>query len=127
MKKIFLLVFFLSVGITSWAQKVNENSISIEEFKQAIKSDSSLVILDVRTSEELEGHLGKIENIINLPLQQLKEKIHELDKFKGKNIAVICLSGYRSSIAAGILKENGFNAKSVDGGMQAYRENERER
>lgn len=124
MKKIFLLVFILSLGFTSWALQISENSISIEDFKQAIKSDTNLLILDVRTPEELKGPLGQIDSVVNIPAQRLKERIHELDKFKEKNIAVICRSGHRSSIAVAILKDSGFNAKSVVGGMQAYRQSE---
>lgn len=94
--------------------------ISVEEMNKR-SNDSSLIILDVRTPEELKGSLGKIEGVINIPLQQLKDRLHELQQYKNKEIAVICRSGNRSNTAAKILNENGFNAYNVTGGMIEYR------
>jgi len=95
-------------------------AISVEEMNKR-SNDTSFVILDVRTPEELKGPLGKIEGVINIPLQQLKDRLHELQPYKNKEIAVICRSGNRSNTAAKILNENGFNAFNVTGGMIEYR------
>jgi len=115
---------FVIINFISCAQ--DKNSITINQFKEKIKNDSSLVILDVRTPQELSGPLGHLNGIINIPVQELQERVHELDKYKDKEIAVICRTGHRSSIAANILNKDGFNAVSVSGGMTAYRENEKQ-
>ena len=85
-----------------------------------MKTDSSLVILDVRTPAELAGSLGKIDGVINIPVQKLEVKINELNSYKNKNIDVICRTGHRSRIATDILLKHGFKAKNVLGGMTKY-------
>ncbi|MCB0749784.1 MAG: rhodanese-like domain-containing protein, partial [Ignavibacteriae bacterium] len=64
--------------------------------------------------------LGQIKGVINIPVQVLSQRINELDKYKDKNIAVICRSGNRSVMATKIMQAKGFKAKNVLGGMQAY-------
>jgi hypothetical protein len=49
-------VFFL---VNFFVQDKTSKSMSVEELKQKMLTDSSLVILDVRTPEELQGELGK--------------------------------------------------------------------
>jgi len=94
------------------AQNNSENSITIPILKEKFVSDSSLIILDVRTPEELNGPLGKLDGVINIPVQ-------ELEKYKERETAVICRTGRRS--ATDILIQNGFNAKNVLGGMVEYK------
>lgn len=104
----------------SCAQNKNIPEMSVDELKEAMNKDSSLVILDVRTPEELKGPLGKINGVINIPIQELHDRVNELTKYKEKPIAVICRTDNRSKIGASILIENGFNAKYVPGGMIKY-------
>jgi len=95
--------------------------ITVEELKEKMKTDTSLVILDVRTPEELSGPLGKIDGVLAIPLDELQEKIAEVEKLKGRDIAVICRTGHRSKKAQGILEKNGIKAMNVLGGMTEYR------
>jgi len=132
LKILAALLILFSLNMISCAQEDSKNSMSISELKNKMKSDlpagkagSTLIILDVRTPEELRGSLGKIDEVINIPIQQLEERIHELDKYKGKEIAVICRSGNRSKTGTAILNANGFNAKNVLGGMIEYRDSEK--
>jgi rhodanese-related sulfurtransferase len=59
--------------------------------------------------------------VFNIPIDELEERINELNEYKEYDIAVICRSGRRSERGTNILNENGFNAKNVVGGMQEYR------
>lgn len=95
-------------------------NISIDEFDKKLKTNAVLV-LDVRTAAECKGPYKKIPAAINIPLQELTARIKELDKFKNREIAVICQSGSRSRSAAKYLNKNGFNALNVLGGMSAYK------
>lgn len=62
-------------------------------------------ILDVRTPAEFaEGHYA---NAVNLPVQQLKERLAEAGP-KDKPVLVYCRSGHRSAMAKKILVENGW-------------------
>lgn len=109
----------------SIAQQSNEAEITTEDLINKMNSDSTLVILDVRTKEELTGPLGHIEGIVHIPVNELMQRMDELEKFRNQKIAVICRSGNRSGIAAKILREYNFNAINVKGGMIDYRKKEK--
>ncbi len=95
--------------------------ISVTELKEQMKNDTSLVILDVRLPEELTSSLGKIDSVINIPVQELEDRVGELAPYKNKQIAVICRTGNRSHYATQFLNKHGFKAKNVLGGMVEYR------
>jgi len=76
-------------------------------------------ILDVR--EPIELAVESIPGAINIPLGQLRARLNELPK--DKEIHVICRSGQRAYLATSLLKQNGFNAKNVAGGMLSYAHN----
>ena len=122
-----LIGFFVTVLILSnfvaCAQTVPpENNITVKELKTKMKENPDLIILDVRTPKELNGPLGKIDGAINIPVQELDKRVDELDRYKDKEIAVICRTDNRSSIATKILMGHGFNkVENVKGGMTAYR------
>ncbi len=113
-KNLFVLFTFF-ITINGCAQ--SENDIQVKDLKEKIITDSNLVILDVRTPQELIGELGKIDGVINIPIQELESRIDELDQYKEKEIAVICRSGNRSGRAVKILQPMGFNVYNVAGGM----------
>ena len=117
---VIVLIFFTVISF-SCAQEKSGTDITVAQLKQQMKTDSTLVILDVRTPPELSGALGQIDNVVNIPVQELEKRIDELKKYMDKNIDVICRTGHRSRIATDILIKNGFNAKNVLGGMTQYR------
>lgn len=77
------------------------------------------LILDVREqSEWVDGHIAKARHI---PLGQLKNRLGDLEKHKGKAIVAVCRSGNRSGHACRVLKSAGFdNLHNLAGGMQAW-------
>lgn len=89
-----------------------------------MKTDSTLVILDVHNPYELEGPLSHFAGTVNIPVQDLEKRVGELDKFKNNNIVVICRTGNRSTLGTKILRDHGFKAKNVLGGMTEFREEE---
>jgi rhodanese-related sulfurtransferase len=120
-KKLLVVLLVFLFALTSCAQNNSSNQLSVKELMDRIsKKDTSIVILDVRTIEELNGPLGKIEGAIHIPVQELELRFHELDIYKDKNIAVICRTQNRSTVAADFLREKGFNAVCVFGGMSEY-------
>lgn len=112
-----LILFFTN----ACAQQPGENDITVQQLKEKMKTDSTLIILDVRMTEELTGELGQIEGVVNIPVQELEKRIDEIEKYKNKNIAVICRSGVRSARATEFLNKKGFEAKNILGGMIEYR------
>lgn len=80
--------------------------ISIEESKKLINEGEVTLILDVRNEDEFaEGHL---KNAIQIPVNELKENLSDIEKFKDELVLVYCRTGKRSAEAMDILKENGF-------------------
>lgn len=123
--KFLLLLIFITSAATVSCQSNNQSeqddvNMTVASLKEAMKSDSNLVILDVRTPQELVGEHGQIEGVINIPVQVLSQRINEMEEHKDKNIAVICRSGNRSVFATKIMKAKGYKVKNVLGGMKAY-------
>jgi rhodanese-related sulfurtransferase len=117
--KLFISLFLFS--FYSCAQNGSTNSLTVNELKEKIKNnDSTLVILDVRSDAELTGALPKIEGALHIPVQELGKRFGELEKYKDKEIIVVCRTQNRSSKASQFLNEKGYNTKFVKGGMQEY-------
>ena len=124
-KYLIYYILFSAVIFIGCAQTDEENVITVEQLREMMSSDSSLVLLDVRNPHELEDKsLGHIDGVLNIPLPELEKRLGELDEFKDKDIAVICRSGRRSGTATDLLIKNGFNAVNVLGGMIQYRATE---
>jgi NADPH-dependent 2,4-dienoyl-CoA reductase/sulfur reductase-like enzyme/rhodanese-related sulfurtransferase len=74
------------------------------------------LLLDVRTNGE---HLrGAIEGSINIPVDELRSRISELDMTK--EIMVYCQIGLRGYIATRILIQNGFRVRNLSGGYRTF-------
>lgn len=110
------------LNLLACAQQEEDSVISMEEFIEKYNSDSTVVVLDVRTEAEFSGPLGKLDGVINIPIQELDARYMELSEYKDQEIEVICRTGNRSGTATQFLREKGFNAKNVLGGMTEYRE-----
>ena len=75
------------------------------------------VVLDVRTAKEWEEK--HIAGSVNVPLNHLQERLAEVPR--GRRIAVLCAGGYRSSIAASLLHQEGIvGLEEMAGGMAAW-------
>lgn len=91
-------------------------TINAKEFLE--KNKQKIQIVDVRDDEEL--ILGKIENSINIPKQELSYNLEKLDKTK--QIIVYCKTGDRSDEATDELNSLGYDAFSLEGGFKQYQE-----
>ena len=78
--------------------------------------DGSVTLLDTRTVGEFRR--GHIDGFRNIPVDELRERIGELET--GKPVYVICQSGLRSYIATRILEGYGFDAYNFAGGFRFY-------
>ena len=102
-------------------QKVE--GISVDDLKQRIAAGVPLVLLDVRNPEELQGPLGQLPRVRNIPVGDLAKRLTELESFKNAEIVTICRSGGRSHTAAQILMQAGFqNVRGLMGGMTAWKQ-----
>ena len=78
--------------------------------------DGSVILLDVRTTSEYGN--GHIEGFKNIPVDELRERLDEIEK--DKPVYVICQSGLRSYIGTRILEGNGYKAYNFSGGFRFY-------
>ena len=78
--------------------------------------DGSVTLLDVRTVREYGN--GHIEVFKNIPVDELRERLDEIEK--DKPVYVICQSGLRSYIGTRILEGNGYKAYNFSGGFRFY-------
>ncbi len=115
---------YLDGGIDSWtaAEKETDRVISISAQEFAKKYDTEeLNVLDVRKQSEWEAE--HIENSENRPLDYLNEEMKQVDP--NKQYHLHCAGGYRSMIAASILKSRGYHdVIDVAGGFKAISETE---
>ena len=78
--------------------------------------DGSVILLDTRTAWEYSS--GHIEGFVNIPVDELRERLDEIEP--GKPVYVICQSGLRSYIATRILEGHGYEAYNFAGGFRFY-------
>lgn len=104
-------------GVVFFGQPGNKKAVSVENAQAMIVKDSSVVILDVRTPAEYTGELGHVKHSILIPIQELEQRLGELDSCKGRTILAICRTGRRSGNATEILAPHGFKVLNVEGGM----------
>lgn len=83
---------------------------------EKLQSDGSITLLDTRTKGEY-AH-SHAQGFINIPVDELRERIDELDK--SKPVYVMCQSGLRSYIACRILSQEGYDCYNFSGGYRFY-------
>jgi NADPH-dependent 2,4-dienoyl-CoA reductase/sulfur reductase-like enzyme/peroxiredoxin family protein/rhodanese-related sulfurtransferase/TusA-related sulfurtransferase len=83
----------------------------------AVNPAENQLLLDVRTPAEVEA--GTIPGAVNVPLDELRERLGELPK--EKEILVFCQAGLRGYLACRILTQHGFNCRNLTGGYKTYR------
>ena len=85
----------------------------------AANKDGFAAVVDVRTVREYET--GHVPGAINIPLDELANRMSELDAHKGKDLAMICQSGRRSAKATTMLKDAGFEkVHNIEGGTGGW-------
>ncbi|MBS1750501.1 MAG: rhodanese-like domain-containing protein [Bacteroidetes bacterium] len=112
---------FLEGGFAAWEKAGGEIDMIINvdaaELAMDIPFDENLIVLDVRRPVEYaEGH---VENAINVPLSDLSDPGNLVQFEDRNNLYIHCAGGYRSVIAASILKQQGYhNIRNISGGWE---------
>jgi len=102
------------------AQNIVEGLVSEIEWNELEKlaKDSNTVILDVRNPGEVSLSGPIAEHAINIPLNDLRDRLQELPK--EKHYIVSCASGQRSYYACRILTQHGFEVDNLDGAYATF-------
>jgi rhodanese-related sulfurtransferase len=92
------------------------NAVELRDF---LATDVATVKVDVRESVELRH--GMLENSIHIPMQNIPNKLKELEKYKNDTIILICRTGKRSDQIGIFLEQMGFtDIINLDGGLNAW-------
>ncbi|MFP4532533.1 MAG: FAD-dependent oxidoreductase [Desulfobacterales bacterium] len=92
------------------ARKINWNEFS------ALDPEND-VLIDLRNKDELE-QAGEIEGALHIPLNELRDNLHRLDK--GKRYIPFCAVGLRGYLAYRVLAQHGFDAMNLSGGYKTF-------
>ena len=116
--KIIYFIAMIAIGI--WIAYIK--GWILADFKFVSAKDAVILIksgkyptLDVR--EKKEWNRGHIKGSILIPVAELKSRVNELQKYKGKEIIVYCKSGNRSIKAGRFLVKQGFKPINVKSGI----------
>ncbi|ASP40675.1 sulfurtransferase [Bacterioplanes sanyensis] len=95
----------------------NGAKVSVAEATVLINKQDAVVV-DIRDKKEFsEGHLA---NAVNIPYSSLASRLGELNPHKDKPLILVCKTGQTVSMAGKMLREKGFNAVRLHGGMMEW-------
>jgi len=95
--------------------------IDIPELRQRIDTEKKLLVLDVRTPEDFVGEQGHIEEAVNIPVEDLQQRLDEIGNYLEQPVAIVCRTDKKSVKAALLLTEEGFaDVHIVRGGMTKW-------
>ncbi len=99
------------------AENIIQKRLKVIPWSAVKDISSDDVLIDVRTA--LEFVEGNIPGSINIPVDELRNRLNEIDK--QKNIFIYCQIGLRGYLAQRILTQNGFeNVKNISGGYKLW-------
>ncbi len=112
--------FFAILAALVWNLLSDTGKHNIDPADATLKiNHDDAVVIDVRSMKEFsDGHILGAENV---PLNGLKNQLPRLEKYKDRPVILVCRSGSRSGMAAGMLRKAGFQqAYNLRGGMLAW-------
>lgn len=100
---------------------------NIQPEEMCLLNEKDVIFLDVRTPEEFNGtaeqKFGAIKNAINIPVQELEQRMNELEKYKDREIIVYCSHSRRSPRASYLLSQKGFkHVTNMNDGMSVWKD-----
>ncbi len=116
---------YLQGGFEAWAaagEKIDMIiDVEADELAMDIPHDPNLVVVDVRRETEYAD--GHVKDALNIPLNEMMDVATIADFEEKQNLYVHCAGGYRSVIAASLIKRQGFhNLRNVTGGWARIKE-----
>lgn len=82
--------------------------VEVDELKHRLDAGEDLLLLDVRSEDEYEGEQGHIKGSMLIPLEELGQRIDEIEGYLEKTVVTICRTDRKSGKAAQMLAQKGF-------------------
>ena len=92
------------------------SDITPQDLKARLDRHEALVLLDVR--EDWETALCRLDNATHIPIEEIELRTAELDP--AEEIVVYCHHGVRSAAVANFLRQQGFKAVNLQGGVDQW-------
>lgn len=92
------------------------DALELDDLLTTDANSSGIALIDVRDESEVEK-LGTIPGSRVIPLNSLRD---HLDELQGQNVIALCAVGQRGHVATRLLRENGINARNLDGGYSTW-------
>ncbi len=110
--------------IVRYLRKKPTGILSAVELKRRLEKGEDILVLDVRSSTEYMGDLGRIAESRNIPVENLLQRLDELKAYQQHLIVIVCRTDHRSMKAAQMLTKAGFSDATVlRGGMVLWNRN----
>lgn len=107
-----------SKGFSSMPEPISTDC-TVTELAEKLAKGDDFILLDVRMDEELA--IAKIGEPTHIVLQELPDRLEELDDARTREIVVMCHHGGRSAMARDFLLDSGFShVRNLVGGIDAY-------
>ena len=113
LKYLFWLGLAILINVSCSNSSTIESNVALN-----LLNDTNYFFLDVRTLGEHKNE--SIRGTKCIPMQEIEQRLDELDDKKRKKIIVYCRSGNRSNTATKILNNNGFYAYNLSGGINQW-------
>ncbi len=119
---------YLKGSLAAW-QKAGEQTdliinVEADEVAMDIPFDENLIVVDVR--KEIEFADGHVKDAVNIPLGNMADPLSVAAINDTDNLYLHCAGGYRSVVAASLLKRQGIhNLRNISGGFEALKAEEK--
>ena len=104
--------------LRTWNPFGSVPEIAPRDLLEALRAESPPLLLDVRTAIEWEK--SRIAGALNVPILSLGDRLAVLALDPARPVVAICLSAHRSVPAVRLLRERGYVAAQLAGGMLAW-------
>jgi rhodanese-related sulfurtransferase len=85
---------------------------------EKLASEGKPLVLDVRQPQEVQAE-GRVQDSLFIPMNELPSRVAELPR--DREIVALCKRGQRSFNVAQWLRQQGYDASSLSGGLDAWR------
>ena len=87
------------------------------DLDQELAGEAPPLVVDVRAAAEAES--DPVAGAVSIPLADMPERLAELPE--GRKAVLVCNTGYRSAVAAGVAESAGYKVSDLRGGLAAWR------